>query len=170
MWYYGGHGSAWVVVVFAAVFILRAVMGRRRMGQGSRSGRSDQTGGGWYPNTTTTAPERTISTSRPASFRGIPPGWLPDPSGRHQQRYWSGLDWTDHVTDDGVPGIDPLPAPPQPKDAATTATPGDATVTPIGPDRAQGGPASGGTGSATGDQTPGGAPDPWSGGPTDGRP
>jgi hypothetical protein len=35
------------------------------------------------------------------------PGWQPDPSGRHQHRYWSGATWTDYVSDDGVATIDP---------------------------------------------------------------
>jgi hypothetical protein len=39
----------------------------------------------------------------------VPPGWFTDPSGRHQQRYWSGSAWTEHVTDAGVPGADPPP-------------------------------------------------------------
>jgi hypothetical protein len=34
-------------------------------------------------------------------------GWHPDPSGRHQLRYWSGTEWTDQVTDNGVPSTDP---------------------------------------------------------------
>jgi hypothetical protein len=42
-------------------------------------------------------------------FTGIAPGWLIDPSGRHEHRYWSGSAWTEHVTDGGVPGTDPPP-------------------------------------------------------------
>jgi hypothetical protein len=41
------------------------------------------------------------------TFTGIAAGWLTDPFGRHEQRYWSGSEWTEHVTDGGVPGIDP---------------------------------------------------------------
>ena len=43
------------------------------------------------------------------TFTGIAPGWLTDPSGRHEQRYWSGSEWTEHVRDGGVPGTDPPP-------------------------------------------------------------
>lgn len=43
------------------------------------------------------------------TFTGIAPGWLIDPSGRHQKRYWSGSEWTEHVIDDGVPGTDAPP-------------------------------------------------------------
>jgi hypothetical protein len=36
-------------------------------------------------------------------------GWYPDPSGRHEQRFFDGVRWTDHVSDGNVPGIDPIP-------------------------------------------------------------
>jgi hypothetical protein len=35
-------------------------------------------------------------------------GWQPDPTGRHQLRYWSGTAWTDDVSDGGVTGRDAL--------------------------------------------------------------
>jgi hypothetical protein len=34
-------------------------------------------------------------------------GWHPDPSGRHQLRYWDGGKWTDSVSDGGVQSADP---------------------------------------------------------------
>jgi uncharacterized protein YxjI len=37
-----------------------------------------------------------------------PANWYPDPMGRHQLRYWDGANWTEHVTDNGVQGTDPL--------------------------------------------------------------
>ncbi len=37
-----------------------------------------------------------------------PASWMPDPTGRHQHRYWSGSAWTDHVADDGVSSLDPV--------------------------------------------------------------
>ncbi len=39
-----------------------------------------------------------------------PADWYPDPSGRHQHRYWDGYAWTDHVADAGNAGVDPMPA------------------------------------------------------------
>lgn len=36
--------------------------------------------------------------------------WLPDPTRRHELRYWSGEAWTEHVADEGVQAVDPLPA------------------------------------------------------------
>jgi Protein of unknown function (DUF2510) len=52
------------------------------------------------------------------------PAWLADPTGRHQTRYWNGRDWTEHVADDGVAGVDPLTMPPPP--AATVPFPAPA--------------------------------------------
>jgi hypothetical protein len=40
------------------------------------------------------------TTGRPAA------AWYPDPSGRHQHRYWDGERWTLHVADDGVTDIE----------------------------------------------------------------
>ncbi len=34
--------------------------------------------------------------------------WYPDPSRRHQVRYWDGTGWTEHVANDGVSGSDPV--------------------------------------------------------------
>jgi hypothetical protein len=36
-------------------------------------------------------------------------GWNPDPTGRHEYRYWDGERWTDQIADGGVAGSDPLP-------------------------------------------------------------
>lgn len=38
-----------------------------------------------------------------------PAAWHPDPGGRHELRYWNGTEWTEHVSDAGVTGIDPPP-------------------------------------------------------------
>jgi hypothetical protein len=37
-----------------------------------------------------------------------PADWYPDPSGRHEVRYWDGGAWTEHVSDRGAPGRDPV--------------------------------------------------------------
>ena len=39
--------------------------------------------------------------------------WHPDPSGRHQLRYWDGQAWTDAVSDNGQQSQDPLNAAPR---------------------------------------------------------
>jgi Protein of unknown function (DUF2510) len=33
--------------------------------------------------------------------------WYPDPSGRHEHRYWDGSRWTEHVASHGRQGVDP---------------------------------------------------------------
>lgn len=37
-----------------------------------------------------------------------PPGWHPDPRGRHELRWWNGFRWSEHVSDAGAQTIDPL--------------------------------------------------------------
>ena len=37
-----------------------------------------------------------------------PANWYPDPTGRHELRYWDGARWSDHVSDQGVTGTDPV--------------------------------------------------------------
>lgn len=44
-----------------------------------------------------------------------PASWHPDPTGRHELRYWDGSAWTDHVSDQGVTGTDPVDAPSAPQ-------------------------------------------------------
>ena len=33
-------------------------------------------------------------------------GWLPDPTGRHELRYWDSVQWTPHVADNGAASVD----------------------------------------------------------------
>ncbi|MGH9290775.1 MAG: DUF2510 domain-containing protein [Acidimicrobiales bacterium] len=42
------------------------------------------------------------------------PGWHPDPTSRHQYRYWDGARWTDDVADGGVASTDALGEPEAP--------------------------------------------------------
>jgi len=36
-----------------------------------------------------------------------PADWYPDPSGRHEHRYWDGSQWTEHVASHGRQSVDP---------------------------------------------------------------
>jgi hypothetical protein len=59
--------------------------------------------------------------------------WLADPTGAHELRYWNGSSWTEHVSDQGTTGQDPLttelppppdafpPPPPMPPPAAAAS-------------------------------------------------
>jgi len=40
----------------------------------------------------------------------VPAGWYPDPTGRHERRYWDGAAWTDHVVNGGTQSLDPVEA------------------------------------------------------------
>ena len=35
------------------------------------------------------------------------PDWYPDPMGRHELRYWDGMQWTEHVSSHGKQAVDP---------------------------------------------------------------
>jgi hypothetical protein len=49
---------------------------------------------------------------RLVQLRTSPPtAWYPDPSGRHEFRFWDGARWTDFALDNGVQCADPLPEP-----------------------------------------------------------
>ncbi len=52
-----------------------------------------------------------------------PPGWQPDPRGRHEYRYWDGTQWTDHVSDKGQMSSDPVADATPPTAAAATPAP-----------------------------------------------
>jgi uncharacterized protein YxjI len=41
-----------------------------------------------------------------------PANWYPDPTGRHELRYWDGSAWTDHVSNGGRAATDPVHAAP----------------------------------------------------------
>lgn len=49
------------------------------------------------------------------------PGWNPDPSGRHEYRYWDGSSWTDDVSDNGVTSTDPVGGVAGPTEPGATA-------------------------------------------------
>jgi hypothetical protein len=42
------------------------------------------------------------------------PGWFPDPTGRHDHRWWDGAAWTAHVADAGVAALDAIDGPGRP--------------------------------------------------------
>ena len=44
----------------------------------------------------------------PAPATSGPPAWHPDPTGRHEHRYWDGSQWTEHVSDRGAAAMDPV--------------------------------------------------------------
>lgn len=77
------------------------------------SGRPPYPGAPQYPVSSGSPPPYPGGGGAPSAYqaperRDLPMfGWYPDPSGRHQQRYWDGTRWTDQVSDDGRQSVDP---------------------------------------------------------------
>jgi uncharacterized membrane protein YhaH (DUF805 family) len=59
-------------------------------------------------------------------------GWHPDPTRRHQHRYYDGASWTDHVANNGQAAQDPIAAIPEPPAVPISRT-GAANATPPAP-------------------------------------
>ena len=75
-------------------------------------GRGDQGTGDVRARATKPADKRTAHTTNAprrdeAPMTDITPSWQEDPTGRHDHRYWDGTQWTEHVADAGVAGVDP---------------------------------------------------------------
>ena len=45
-----------------------------------------------------------VATTAPVT----PPDWYPDPTGRFHWRYWTGHEWTEHVSRDQELFVDPI--------------------------------------------------------------
>jgi hypothetical protein len=58
------------------------------------------------PVGTTSPGPRVFAPAGPDAGGPPPPGWHPDPSGRHEHRFWDGHDWTHHVSSEGTRSID----------------------------------------------------------------
>ena len=71
-------------------------------------------GSGGRPSHDYSAQPGAWSPGPPPPPEGPPAGWYPDPSGRHQYRFFTGHDWTADVVDNGAHTTEPLPAPPAP--------------------------------------------------------
>jgi uncharacterized protein YxjI len=71
-----------------------------------------------------------------------PADWYPDPSGRHEHRYWDGAKWTEHVASHGRQSVDHDVSS---KTPPTVNRPAEKVVRDVGKAGAGGGPAGGGT-------------------------
>ena len=54
---------------------------------------------------TSTASSPAVS-STPTASALSPPSWNPDPSGKHELRWWDGSQWTSQVMTNGIPSTD----------------------------------------------------------------
>jgi Protein of unknown function (DUF2510) len=127
--YYGSGGGheGWLVLIPIILLVamrMLAVRNRRsRMGGGRppmprgsyfTGGSGPAVGSGpVFDDPVVEEPQRT----------GMAAGWLPDPTGRHGERYWSGTGWTEHVRTGGVPDTDPYPGAPGGDESGTTGEP-----------------------------------------------
>jgi uncharacterized protein YxjI len=71
-----------------------------------------------------------------------PADWYPDPSGRHEHRYWDGTRWTEHVASHGRQSVDHDTSS---KPPPTVARPTEKVVRDVEKAGVAGGPAGGGT-------------------------
>ena len=78
---------------FSALFLPAAFVAGQIVAQGARRWRRKVlTRNGYDPET-----------------RRRPAGWLPDPNGVHEWRYWNGREWSHYAADQGVTVEDPTP-------------------------------------------------------------
>ena len=112
---YLGHGSWVPFAIFGVMFAMRYASSQRRRA-GRRGSLRGPVPGSSFTDSDRPAPPPTPHAdptgsggSAPATGTGTAPAWFRDPFVKHQYRYWSGSEWTEHVEDDGVPAIDPPP-------------------------------------------------------------
>jgi hypothetical protein len=88
-------GNEWVILVILIGILALPVLIIVAIVLGARGRRTTKT--------------HTASGEMPTPIQlGPAAGWFPDPTGRHEQRYWDGATWTDAVVSNGQPGTDPL--------------------------------------------------------------
>lgn len=63
-------------------------------------------------STVASGPATTVATqggeiSNATTAPAVPAGWYADPSNRFELRYWSGIEWTEHVSRSGQQFTDP---------------------------------------------------------------
>ncbi len=100
-----GHNSTIALVVLVALFALRMLSSQRRRGRSRVSAPTRS----FADSTSTDQGSNAGGSAGQVAFTGVAPSWLIDPTGRHEKRYWSGSEWTEHVSDGGVAGTDPPP-------------------------------------------------------------
>jgi hypothetical protein len=56
-------------------------------------------------------------------MNALAPGWFPDPTGRHEFRWWTGAAWGDQVADHGQSSVDGMQSPVPPVAVAAASPP-----------------------------------------------
>jgi len=114
--FYGNGGNSWIAIVAVLAVLGMRMLSSQRRRHGGRPGGPGRVPGAMRGFTSGAPPAAgRPTTGQPATpgFTGTAPGWFVDPFVRHEQRYWSGTAWTEHVMDGGAPSLDP-PPPPRP--------------------------------------------------------
>ncbi|MCB1017047.1 MAG: DUF2510 domain-containing protein, partial [Acidimicrobiales bacterium] len=103
---FGGTGSAVIsVLLVAAAYGFASLLAAQGLGMGDLAEAANKAAGNLG-----TAAGGLGGGAGAAGSAGAPAGagaWHPDPTGRHQQRWWDGQQWTDHVSDGGATSSDP---------------------------------------------------------------
>jgi len=111
-----GLGSAvFQVLLVTAAFGFASLLAAQGLGVTELAGKATEVAGGLSGgggiNLTGSGPAAGTTPSSTAPAAAAPAGgWHPDPTGRHQQRWWDGSTWTDQVADDGAVSTDPAGA------------------------------------------------------------
>lgn len=124
-----GHGSWVALIPLLAIVVARVLVVSRRGGRGRGYPRSGPMPGNPFTGVSRRGDLFGGPAARPPDVAGPPgpggstvggtaPGWFVDPFFKHHHRYWSGTEWTEHVSDDGVAGTDP-PLAPSPRHGPT---------------------------------------------------
>lgn len=98
--------AAFVLFAFALhSYVGRQTRGQPAAGEAGATPTVSASPGDAAPSPGAHAEPPPASGSAPAA---PPAAWHPDPTGRHQHRYWDGARWTDWVADGGEQGRDPV--------------------------------------------------------------
>lgn len=109
-----GLGSAvFQVLVVAAAFGFASLLAAQGLGVIELAGKANEAASGLSSggiNLTGSGPAPGTPAAGGAPAAAPAGGWHPDPTGRHQQRWWDGSAWTDQVADNGAVSTDPAGA------------------------------------------------------------
>ena len=107
---FGGMGSAVIsILLVAAAYGFASLFAAQGLDVASLAAKANQAASGLGGSLGATGGPVAPSGAAPAGSGTAAAGaWHPDPTGRHQQRWWDGTQWTDQVADGGATSTDPL--------------------------------------------------------------
>lgn len=109
-----GLGSGvFQVLIVAAAFGFASLLAAQGLAIGDLASKAQEAAGGLSSggiNLTGSGPAGGAPATGAGGAAAPAGGWHPDPTGRHQQRWWDGSAWTDQVADNGAVSTDPAGA------------------------------------------------------------